>query len=654
MTVSSQTNNETFYGNGVTTIWDLPFRFFDNAQIFAYLLDPAAQLTTPLVLGTDYTLTGAGLPEQFGTAPGKITTTIAVPSGKKLYVERVIAIEQLTDIINQGRFFPEVHEDVFDRLTMLLQQVNSYAKGAIRVAIGDPEPKRLVSAVARANLLMGFNSDGDPFAVSPISGSAADLALMLANSSDVTKGDAMIGVRQPLTGAGGRTQHDKNLENVTLKDFLAVGDGVANDTPAITAAQNYMFITGNNVRVTPGRYLIDPFALFSLTAAGQASFVGDDTDKCVFVRRGTGSTPFVTVGNQLSTSYQAGVGMHRLTIDGGAKTNGDAFRAWDMVWSFFSDMRFKGGDVACHLYGGIGNIFSACSGQDANYGLKVEKYPGLAPGSFSPAGGGWPNINSWSGRLTDNALWGCWFDHGRMLSLDVVQVEGNGTTLASPQGGIYAGPNIGSEIPSDPYSIGYIARTIWVEGSRGAADIAFESGINTVDGVSFFSNSASVTNAMVISGGRYTLRNANFGVPLTVQLSEGPGVALGNIIESSDLSTFLVDPNKTMVTANNVTFTRGGAVPVVSNLAKPLIQSNTTAVATGAAGVTINFAKAYASAPRVMATPNNGDTTTQIQQIVVSSVTTTGFFARGLQITSGSSTVSQVNLGFNWIATGTE
>lgn len=122
MTVSSQTNNETFNGNGVTTIWDLPFRFFDNADITAYLNDPIAQTSTPLVLGTDYTLTGAGLPEQFGAAPGKITTTAAVVTGKQLYVERVMAIEQLTDIINQGRFFPEVHEDVFDKQTMLLQQ----------------------------------------------------------------------------------------------------------------------------------------------------------------------------------------------------------------------------------------------------------------------------------------------------------------------------------------------------------------------------------------------------------------------------------------------------------------------------------------------------------------------------------------------------
>lgn len=193
MTVSSQTNKETFTGNGVTTIWDLPFRFFHNDEIFVYLVDPVAFTTTPLVLGTDYTLTGAGLPEQFGTAPGKITTTVPVASLKQLYVERIMSIEQLTDIVNQGRFFPEVHEDVFDRLTMLIQQADSNSRGAIRVAIGDPEPARLPSAPLRANLLMGFDGLGNPIPVAPSGGSTAALALMLANESLVTQGAAMIG-----------------------------------------------------------------------------------------------------------------------------------------------------------------------------------------------------------------------------------------------------------------------------------------------------------------------------------------------------------------------------------------------------------------------------------------------------------------------------
>lgn len=136
MTVSSQASNEMFTGNGVTTIWPLPFRFFSNSDIFVYLIDSATAAVTPQVIGTDYTLTGAGLPEQFGTAPGKITTLVAVPVGKSLYVERVMAVEQLTDILNQGEFLPEVHEDVFDRLTMLIQQATADFSRALKRPVG--------------------------------------------------------------------------------------------------------------------------------------------------------------------------------------------------------------------------------------------------------------------------------------------------------------------------------------------------------------------------------------------------------------------------------------------------------------------------------------------------------------------------------------
>jgi hypothetical protein len=58
----------------------------------------------------------------------------------------------------------------------------------------------------------------------------------LSNTLDVTKGDALIGVKQPFTGAVGTTQHNKNAERLSVKDFGAIGDGVADDSNAIQAA----------------------------------------------------------------------------------------------------------------------------------------------------------------------------------------------------------------------------------------------------------------------------------------------------------------------------------------------------------------------------------------------------------------------------------
>ena len=58
----------------------------------------------------------------------------------------------------------------------------------------------------------------------------------LASTSDVAKGDALVGVKLNATGSVARTQHAKNADTVSVKDFGAVGDGSTDDTASIQAA----------------------------------------------------------------------------------------------------------------------------------------------------------------------------------------------------------------------------------------------------------------------------------------------------------------------------------------------------------------------------------------------------------------------------------
>lgn len=125
MTVSSSTDRATFAGNGVAAAFSLPFRFFANSDVVVQAIVDSTGVATPLTLGVDYLLTGAGQPEEAGSATGVLTTSAPVPIGVSLFAQRIIPTTQPTDIVNQGRFFPEVHETVFDRLTMLIQQQQS-------------------------------------------------------------------------------------------------------------------------------------------------------------------------------------------------------------------------------------------------------------------------------------------------------------------------------------------------------------------------------------------------------------------------------------------------------------------------------------------------------------------------------------------------
>jgi hypothetical protein len=80
----------------------------------------------------------------------------------------------------------------------------------------------------------------------------------LANTSDVAKGDALVGFKQSnatgiLTNAVGRTVHQKLQETVSVFDFGAKGDGTTDDT---TAVQNALNSGAGNVYFPTGTYKI--------------------------------------------------------------------------------------------------------------------------------------------------------------------------------------------------------------------------------------------------------------------------------------------------------------------------------------------------------------------------------------------------------------
>lgn len=312
MTVSAQTNNATFLGNGVTTAFPLPFRFFNNGDIYAYTIDPDTGASTPLTIGVNYTLAGAGEPEVDGNAQSVLTMTAPLPNLVGLYVERVMEQVQETDIVNQGEFFASTHEDVFDRLTMLIQQSGSSSKGAIRVAIGDPEPARLPSAITRANQLMGFNSLGDPIPVAPVSGDIFDFALNLANATNPAMGAGMVGYRR-------RTVHARLDDAPSIKDYSQPGFGIpgfgvqADDEAAFDAAIAALNAgTIKALHVVAGTYLLGK--TYNITTNGSTIF-GDGVDVSIIKRTdGSFGDSFVFARSNPATQQLAGVNIHDLTF----------------------------------------------------------------------------------------------------------------------------------------------------------------------------------------------------------------------------------------------------------------------------------------------------------------------------------------------------
>lgn len=123
MTVSTQVSRNEYTGNGATTQYDFTFRILDKSHLLVQTLDNSESIVT-LTLGTDYTVTGVNRYNG-----GKVVLTSALPAGYKISIERSTPVTQEASIRNQGGFFPEIHEDAFDKLTMLVQQAYGWWSG---------------------------------------------------------------------------------------------------------------------------------------------------------------------------------------------------------------------------------------------------------------------------------------------------------------------------------------------------------------------------------------------------------------------------------------------------------------------------------------------------------------------------------------------
>jgi hypothetical protein len=129
MTVASSTNRVDYTGNGATTIFPFTFRIFEASDIVVVTADDDG-IETTLELNVDYTVTGVG-----SYNGGTVVIGTAPINGQALTIQRVLPLTQETDLRNQGQFFAETHEDVFDRMAMVHQQLQEQIDRAAKLPV---------------------------------------------------------------------------------------------------------------------------------------------------------------------------------------------------------------------------------------------------------------------------------------------------------------------------------------------------------------------------------------------------------------------------------------------------------------------------------------------------------------------------------------
>ncbi|MCC6598431.1 MAG: hypothetical protein IT559_06545 [Alphaproteobacteria bacterium] len=239
-----------YVANGTQSVFVYPFPIFASEDMAVYK-NGAKTLS-------GFDITGAG-----NTAGGSVTFDTAPAEGVIITLSRELPIERMTDYLEGGEFSAASINAELDYIIASLQQVDRAQERTLKysdyeTSSGTVLPDRAL----RVNRALGFDGNGDPVAVS-LEGAMA--------APDFTPYGS---------GAATRTSHDKFSDFVSVKDFGALGNGLADDTAAIQnalQAHDAVFIpageymTSGTITLTARQSLIG-CGQFSVIKANAATF----------------------------------------------------------------------------------------------------------------------------------------------------------------------------------------------------------------------------------------------------------------------------------------------------------------------------------------------------------------------------------------------
>lgn len=149
MTVSSQTPQAEYVGNGSQTLFSVPFDIVETGDLAVYVDGTLKTLTT------HYTV---------DLVAGNMTFVTAPANDAVILLERAMDYARTVDFQNQGSFFSSNANDDSDRHTLAEQQLQVRIDRTIRFAPGFDQGGELeipLTPEQRANSLLGFDGNGD-------------------------------------------------------------------------------------------------------------------------------------------------------------------------------------------------------------------------------------------------------------------------------------------------------------------------------------------------------------------------------------------------------------------------------------------------------------------------------------------------------------
>ena len=360
-------------------------------------------------------------------------------------------------------------------------------------------------------------------------------------SQNVNMGDALITVKQPFTNTAARTQHAKNSDWLSVKDFGAAGDGSTDDTTAIQNALNAVATLGKKLYVPSGVYRVSALT-YQPTGQTPLVLVGDGITNTVFRKIGTSSAALLLVGKHPSPFFIKNCVIEGITFDAVDKVSCAALQMLDCWFVRLDGVVCNGGQVSLEMLTPIFVYATSVTCQNADTGLSISYWTGE---SFT---GSQPGVIEFNNSVfQSNSLLGVKFNDGENLILSNCAIEGNGTTPGNrSHGGVYVGANVGRFMTGTVVP-GLVMRDCHLESNNGYAGVAAYSGRTLLDNVFFWEGDTNTTHDFAVDGGYYTLRNCTAASPKTSNVFEGPTTGTGNLIVQCAMKNISINESRTMV-----------------------------------------------------------------------------------------------------------
>jgi Pectate lyase superfamily protein/Right handed beta helix region len=158
VTLATTSNTTVAQGNGLTTSFTFTFPVPNASELFVYLTNAGS---SPVLLSnSQYSTTGIGA-ENGGSVNYPLVGS-PIPTGSTLTIQRTVTYQQLTSLVDQSGYYPNVVENALDYLTMQTQQLAEQELLTLQVPL-EASLSNLVlpTKTARATTLVGFDALGN-------------------------------------------------------------------------------------------------------------------------------------------------------------------------------------------------------------------------------------------------------------------------------------------------------------------------------------------------------------------------------------------------------------------------------------------------------------------------------------------------------------